>query len=260
MDTTAPPAWIRRLAGDPVGTGIFCDFDGTLAPIVDDPARARPLPEVVTVLAGLARHYGRVGVISGRPGAFLASWFDGIPGLVLSGLYGLETVTDGTVSPHPDAEMWRAVVEAAASRADEKAPPGLVVERKGLSVTIHFRTAPALEQVAHEWVQAEAATTGLIVHAARMSYELLPPIAATKGTVLLQAATAADLDQLCFVGDDLADLDAFDALDQLSAAGRFTVRVAVLSPETPPGLIERADASVEGPEGVIGLLNQLLVG
>ena len=52
---------------DPTGTGVFTDFDGTLAPIVDDPAEARPLPGVVDALAALAGRDGRVVVISGRP-------------------------------------------------------------------------------------------------------------------------------------------------------------------------------------------------
>ena len=58
---------LAPLRDDPRGTGVFTDFDGTLAPIVDDPASALPLPGVVDALEALAGRYGRVGVISGRP-------------------------------------------------------------------------------------------------------------------------------------------------------------------------------------------------
>ncbi|HET7722531.1 MAG TPA: trehalose-phosphatase, partial [Acidimicrobiales bacterium] len=80
---------------DPDRTGVFTDFDGTLAPIVEDPAAARPLPGVVDALAALAGRYGRVGVISGRPASFLAEHLGG-RGVFLSGLYGLEFVEEGS--------------------------------------------------------------------------------------------------------------------------------------------------------------------
>ena len=67
--------------------GIFSDFDGTLAEIVDDPAQARPLHGIPGVLDRLSRRYGRVGVISGRPVAFLRSVLGGddLPIAVLAG-------------------------------------------------------------------------------------------------------------------------------------------------------------------------------
>src|SRR5207237_8443168 len=50
---------------------VLVDFDGTLSPIVEDPAAARPLPGAGEALAELARRYARVAVGSGRPGSFL---------------------------------------------------------------------------------------------------------------------------------------------------------------------------------------------
>ena len=51
----------------PAGAAIITDFDGTLAPIVDDAAAARPLEGVVDALHLLAARYARVAVVSGRP-------------------------------------------------------------------------------------------------------------------------------------------------------------------------------------------------
>ena len=93
---------------DPDGTGVFSDFDGTLAPIVDDPATAVPLDGVVDALGDLARRYGRVGVISGRPASFLQTHLGG-RGLFLSGLYGLEFVEGGTVRHYSQPELNFAV-------------------------------------------------------------------------------------------------------------------------------------------------------
>src|SRR6185436_2250203 len=104
--------------------------------------------------------------------------------------------------------------------------------------------------------EGAAARSGLAVHPARMSYELRPPVPHDKGLVLARAA--AGLTHVLFAGDDRGDLDAFDALDRLASGDRATVaRVAVRSDESPAELLDRADVVVEGPEGVLRLLQAL---
>ena len=119
---------------------VLADFDGTLAPIVDEPGAARPLPGVSEALVSLARRYACAAVVSGRPAAFLLDRLgqravDG--GVVLAGLYGLERATPAGIEVHPDAERWRTAVEEAAREAEAGAPAGALIERKGLSVTLH---------------------------------------------------------------------------------------------------------------------------
>ena len=250
----------RRLAPflrAPAGAGVFSDFDGTLARIVADPTAARPLDGVVTALAALVPLFGRVGVISGRPAAFLQEHLGG-HGLFLSGLYGLETVIEGEVRARPEVERWRPVVEELAGQAEGEIPEGVTVERKGLSFTLHYRNAPGLEPQTRRWAARAAAGSGLVVHVARMSYELRPPVGCDKGTVLEQAA--GGLGAACFFGDDRGDLEAFDALDRLAGSGATALRVAVDSPETPTELRERADLVVEGPEGALDVLHRLAAG
>ncbi len=243
--------------GDPGGTGVFTDFDGTLAPIVDDPAAAQPLPGVVDALAALADRYGRVGVISGRPASFLAEHLGG-RGVFLSGLYGLEFVEDegGGIQAIEEAAAWREIVEEVAAAGDSALPAGISVERKGLCLTVHHRRDPSLEPASREWVAAKAAETGLVVHLARMSFELRPPLKRDKGTVLAEAA--AGRRQVCFLGDDRGDLTAFDTLDHMAAQGATVLRVGVDSPEAPAEILERADIVVEGPEGSLRILRGLL--
>lgn len=249
---------VIALSRDPANTGIFSDFDGTLARIVDDPARAVPVPGAVEVLGALAKSYARVGVISGRPASFLLDRLDG-PGrqdLFLSGLYGMETVQRGLVVATDEAAPWEPVVADLAARASRDLETGLHVENKGLSVTIHYRTAPDRAETARNYAEAAAASTGLVVHEARLSYELAPPVASSKGTVL--AAAARGLSSACFIGDDRGDLAAFDALDDLAAGGAATFRIAVDSAEAPPELLRRANLVVEGPQAVVALLTRLL--
>jgi len=248
---------VAPFRADPAGSAVFSDFDGTLADIVDDPAAALPRPGVVEELTRLARHYGRVGVISGRPAAFLHAHLGG-RGLYLSGLYGLEVAADdGAIDVRPEAERWRPLVEDAAARAVTELAPDLGVERKGLSVTVHYRTAPARRADVSAWAEREAAATGLVVHPARMSYELRPPVERDKGSVLGEAAEGRT--RVCFLGDDRGDLSAFDALDRLAAAGAVVVKVAVASPEAPEDLLARADLVVDGTGGSLRFLQALSV-
>lgn len=108
----APPAPLAPLAASPGTSGILTDFDGTLAPIVGDPAAAEPLDGAVDVLHRLACRYALVAVVSGRPASFLADRLelaDGNrqSGLLATGLYGLETAEGDRVTSHPDAPQWR---------------------------------------------------------------------------------------------------------------------------------------------------------
>lgn len=237
----------------PAEAGVFSDFDGTLAPIVDDPAQAAPYPGAVDALAALAARMGRVGVVSGRPASFLAAQLGG-RGIELWGLYGLETVgPGGAVVPFGPVEAWRATVDRLVSQARAELGAGVGVEHKGVTLTLHFRTSPSSGPAVRRWAEAAAAGSGLAVHEARMSYELRPVVARDKGTVV--AELAAGLGAACFVGDDAGDLSAFDALDRLAAAGVHALRVGVRSAEAPPELLARADVVVDGPAGVVALLS-----
>lgn len=244
------PRGLAPFAERPSEAGVYTDFDGTLAPIVDDPAAAAPLEGAVDALAALAVRYARVGVISGRPVAFLRQML-GAPGVDLWGEYGLERAAGGEVRAAHGAMEWKSCVEEAAARA-EAAGVAERVERKNLSLTLHYRADPAREAAVREWARAEAARTGLDLEPARMAVELRPPLHRDKGTALADAA--AGLGAACYLGDDRGDLAAFDALDRLASGGVHAVRIAVRSPELPPELEQRADLVVDGPVGALDLL------
>lgn len=240
----------------PERSGILTDFDGTLSPIVDDPATATPLDGVPEVLDALAGRFETVAVLSGRPVAFLQRLLP--PSILLSGLYGLETVDRGVRRDHPQAGSWREVIDDVAALSEARGPAGMRVERKGLSLTLHYRTRPEAEPEVRAWAERQAARSGLRTRPARKSFELHPPIEADKGTAVLQLCTG--LSAALFLGDDIGDLPAFAALDRLADQGVDAVRVAVRSTEAPPALLERADLVVDGPEGAHRLLQRLLDG
>jgi trehalose 6-phosphate phosphatase len=244
---------VEQLTAAPQETALCCDFDGTLAAIVDDPDLARPVAGAVEALTALSGGFGVVGVLSGRPVAFLRRHLP--DRLELRGLYGLEGVYGGVVADHPDAAGWRDVVAAAVDECRRRCPPEVLVEPKGLSLTVHYRTAPEAGTAVLAVAEEVAQRTGLELRPARMSVELHPPVAVDKGTCLLELADGRSA--ACFVGDDAGDLAAFDALDELASRGVATARVAVASAESPPALAARADLVVDGPDGVVALLRAL---
>ena len=253
MSADDPLSALRR---EPASTGIFTDFDGTMAPIVEDPAAAAPVSGATELLGDLARHYAVVAVISGRPVSFLAGWLP--PSVLAVGLYGLEVRRQGVVVVDDEADGWRSVVADAATRSRAAGLSGLVVEPKGLSLTLHYRQHPDLEGPVEDLARAIGDDTGLLVRAAKRSVELHPPVEADKGTALRSLAT--DLRAACFLGDDLGDLTAFRALDELSVAGLATAKVAVGGDEVPAALVDAADLTVAGPDAAVGLLRSLLPG
>jgi trehalose 6-phosphate phosphatase len=235
---------------------VLVDFDGSISAIVDDPGSARALPAARDALAELIGTFGTVGVVSGRPVEFLSSAVD-VPGLTFVGQYGLERMVDGRAVVDARAEPYLGAVAAAADELERELPDLLVERKAGVAVTVHWRTAPDRERAAIEAVDRIARQHGLAVYVTKMARELRPPVQADKGTaveVLVDGSIGA-----CFAGDDRGDLDAFAALARLSATGRLehAVRIAVGSAEAPAELLAQADLAVEGPTGLVSLLEDL---
>ncbi len=260
------PHLVRALAPllvDPSTTAVITDFDGTLAPIVADPYSARPSDAAVDVLVSLSAAFGVVAVVSGRPVAFLEER------LVVSGLdrrsrpirfvglYGLEwSWGDGRVTAAPEAERWRPVVADATERFRAAAPPGVLVEPKGLTVTLHWRAAPDAEEWVRIQVAAEEDRSGLRAHPGRLSTELRPPLAVDKGSVVRQVVVGCGA--ACFLGDDIGDLPAFAALRSLAAdSGIAAVSIAVVDAESAEEVAEAADVQLSGPDEAVRVLRWL---
>ncbi len=251
---------LAPLLADPSTTAILTDFDGTLSPIVDDPYEARPLAGAAGVMVSLAERFGEVAVISGRSVAFLEEHL-AMPEIEsaahrvrLVGLYGLEqSWGDGNIVTEPAATGWHQVVDAAVANLRRDAPDGVLVEPKGLAVTIHWRRAPEAEGPMASAVNAEVERSGLRAHPGRMSVELRPPLDVDKGTVvrrLVASATAA-----CYFGDDLGDLPAFDVLRAVAVErGIDTVTVAVVDEESDARVAAAADLVVTGPARALEVL------
>ena len=119
-------AGLAAIAADPAHALFATDFDGTLAPIVDDPAEAAAAPGAVTALARLASRVGTVAVITGRAAAdavALGGLAD-VPGLIVLGHYGAQRWQAGALSAPP-------------------VPPGVQAARAALPGLLSELAAPA---------------------------------------------------------------------------------------------------------------------
>ncbi|MFI2434485.1 trehalose-phosphatase [Streptomyces sp. NPDC018693] len=246
------------------GTALVAlDFDGTLAPIVEDPEQARAHPGAVPALAALAPRVAAVAVVTGRPAETAVRYggFGGAVGLdhlTVLGHYGAERwdARTGEVSapaPHPGVAAVSAelpgVVEGTGAWVEEKG---------GRAVAVHTRRA-ADPQGAFEALRqplaALAARHGLVLEPGRLVLELRPP-GMDKGMALTAYAREIGAGAVLYAGDDLGDLPAFAAVEKLRSQGVPGLLVCSGSSEVTE-LAERADLVVDGPAGVVTLLRSL---
>jgi trehalose 6-phosphate phosphatase len=257
-------AGLAALLAEPARAVVALDYDGTLSPIVDRPEDAVPAPGALAALARVARTVGAVVLITGRPAREVVALagLDQAPGLSslqVLGQYGLQR-WDARTGRFSSPEALPGV-DLARRRLPELlagAPDGVAVEDKEQALVVHFRRAAdpdgALAALRGP-LEALAADVGLEPHPGRRVLELRPP-GHDKGGALRDLLTARDARSVLFAGDDVGDLPAYDAVDEVRTAGIPGVLVCSRSPEV-IALEERADLVVDGPQGVVDLLNRL---
>lgn len=211
----------RRLAAAP-RVALLADFDGTLAPIVVHPQQARLPAGTRRILQRLARRPGLiVGVVSGRPLADLRRRV-GLRGLHYLGSHGLEWAGPrGKRGRHFNRNMQSRVRAAArALQAELDGAGGVCIERKPVSVAVHWRNAsPGAAARAR---RALARILGEASHALRLLagkkvWELLPARSPDRGggvEALLQhaAVRGAQRPLVVYLGDDVTDEAVFRRL------------------------------------------------
>jgi trehalose 6-phosphate phosphatase len=254
-----------RLAERAGEVALCADFDGTLSPIVDNPEEARPLAGVVELLGALAARFAAVALISGRPARYLAE-HAAAPGVRYLGLYGLQEIRDGRVWVDPRLEAARPAVAAALQDLGDSAAvrsSGAHLEDKKYAVAVHTRRTDDPDRWTRpidETVREIAERHGLEVIPGKLVWELAPRVHADKGDAVRRVVAESGARAVVFVGDDLGDLPAFEAVSRAAAEGHDGLRVAVRSAEAPPRLLAEADLIVDGPPGVLDFLQRLLAG
>jgi trehalose 6-phosphate phosphatase len=262
--TAAGRAGLAAILADPAHALAAFDYDGTLSPIVADPATAVPAPGVMEALGRLAGSLGAVGIVTGRPAQQAVelgglSEGPGLDGLVVLGQYGVERWerASGLQTVEPPAgvdEARRRLPGLLADLGLESAQ----VEDKRLALVVHVRNVDDPEAAfarIREPLAELAASTGLSAEPGRRVVELRPP-GMDKGQALRALVAATEAVAVMFAGDDLGDLPAFAEVRRLREQGVPGLLVCSASEEV-GSLAEEADLVVDGPVGVARLVEEL---
>jgi trehalose 6-phosphate phosphatase len=220
----ALPEVHRRIARAP-HLLLGLDFDGTLAPIVPEPADAALSAETVLLLRELMdRDRTTVAILSGRSLGDVRQRV-GLPGLIYAGNHGLEIAGPGFDFVEPDAATRQEALGAITRELAARLVPMAAVEDKGLTASIHVRQTPtAFQSRVRHIVEATLAEHHELFHmtAGNMVYEIRPRVDWHKGAALrwIRQRIGVRYTAVVFLGDDLTDEDAFAALP-----GEITVRI-----------------------------------
>lgn len=260
--TDAPRTRALRLAQSALAAtpaGLLTDFDGTLSPIVADPAAARPARGVQQALRGLIGRLAVVAVISGRA-PIDARRRLGTEGLLVIGNHGAEWLEPDAAKPTPlpGADRVRAAVAAAVRRAGTL--PDASVEAKGLSATVHYRAARDPEAARSAILEAlDGLPPEIELRDGRMSVELRPVGFGDKGSATRAVIERHGLRGIIVLGDDVTDLDMFAAVASLRREGRLSAAIVGVGggAELPRGVSAAADVVLRDPDEVVSLLADL---
>lgn len=249
----------------PDQTLIAIDFDGTLSPIIDDPDAAFAHPAAVAALSRLGPLVGVIAVITGRPArtAVRLGGFQSAPGLasmVVLGQYGVErwdAATDEFSIP-PEPPEITAVADELPAILEHLGLTDVRVEHKGRAIGVHTRelgdAVAAFERLS-EPLGELAARHGLLIEPGKNVLEIRAP-GFDKGHALRQLVEEKAVRAVIFAGDDLGDLPAFRAVEELRDEGVPGLLISSASQEE-DALSEIADLVVPGPEGVAEWLTRL---
>ncbi len=222
------------------------DFDGTLAPI-------RPRPDDVQVSATIALRLGKlarvrpVAIVTGRRIADVRERLGFVPAWII-GNHGAEDDgdLDAALRAHRALDALREHLRAATSAL---VAAGVVVEDKGQSLALHFRTAPdrAAASALIEDVLA-GFRPALHVFGGKLVYNAVAADAPDKAVAVQRLIERAGVQAAFFAGDDVNDEPVFAAARQ----GWVTVRIGCDRRES------AARFCIDGPHEMAGVLDRIL--
>jgi trehalose 6-phosphate phosphatase len=255
----AKPTILTELAHNP-RFGLISDVDGTLSHLVRVPEDALVTEASRAALFHLQRELPLVAVVSGRAAADVYERVS-VPGLVAIGNHGLERWTPEGVEVNVAVAEHRPALLAAATEISGYLEPGMTLEDKGPTLTVHYRRTAEPQETAQRLapeMERIAGDHGLTLHYGRMVFELRPPLTTNKGTAFTALIEEFDLQAALYLGDDTTDVDALLAAQRLREEGRcLSYGVGVVDEGTPPSVARSADLLASGVEDVEALLSWL---
>ena len=222
------------------------DFDGTLAPI-------RPRPDDVHVSATIALRLEKlarvrpVAIVTGRRIADVRERLGFVPSWII-GNHGAED--DGDLDAAVRAyHAHDALRERLRARADGLVGAGILIEDKGQSLALHYRTAPDREAASALIEEVLAGfTPTLHVFGGKLVWNAVAADAPDKAVAVQRLIERAGAQAAFFAGDDVNDEPVF-------AAARphwVTVRIGCERRESD------ARFCIDGPHEMAGVLDRIL--
>lgn len=182
------------------------DYDGTLAPIVTDPEKAKMRTKSRELLSELTKLYPVI-AISGRAQSDVLRKLRGAGLREIIGNHGMEP-WHASSRYIPEVERWLPLLHAAVAPLK-----GVVMEDKGYSVAVHYRLSREKKQARAAILRVAAQLGDVRVVGGKQVVNILPNGAPHKGVALERARERLHCDTAVYVGDDDTDEDVF-ALDQ----------------------------------------------
>jgi len=203
---------------------------------------------VVAIVTGRAAHDAR---------RILGSAGDEV---LVIGNHGLEWLEPGAdaASVDPALTPLRATIADLLGRIP--AVPGVEIEDKGLSATIHYRRAPEPKIARARLLESLLGTSGrdIDVREGRRSIELRPAGRGDKGTALRAVVQRFGLRGLVVAGDDATDLDMFAATRELRSEGVISAVLGIAGGrEVPAEIAATVDYLLPDPVAFVRLLTSL---
>jgi trehalose 6-phosphate phosphatase len=263
--TDAGKAALSAVLADPAGTLVGVDYDGTIAPIVPDPEHAKADEAAVQALGRLGSLVGHILVLTGRPAETAVGLggfrhIEGLSSMILLGQYGVERWDARSDSYHlpPRPAAIDSVARELPSVLERHGAGQARVEYKGRALGVHTRKLPepagTLQRLTEPLADL-AARHDLRLELGKNVLEIRPP-GVDKGGALLSVVSETRARQVIFAGDDLGDLPAFHAVQQLRARGTPGLLVCSASAEE-DALATISDVIVDGPGGIAAWLTDL---
>ncbi|KAI7879049.1 hypothetical protein K492DRAFT_164231 [Lichtheimia hyalospora FSU 10163] len=201
---------------------LLFDYDGTLTPIVNVPADAKPAPRMLNALQKLCNDpANQVWVISGRDQATLDSWLGDIKELGFSAEHGCYVKWPGATaweeSMSLDDMRWRDQVTEIFDYYTERTQ-GSFIEHKRASITWHYRLADAeygefqAKECQNHLENNLVPKLPIAVLIGKKNIEVRP-VDINKGVVVQRILSErSDIDLVICAGDDRTDEDMFSVL------------------------------------------------
>lgn len=264
---------MRQILSNPKQALLVCDFDGTLAAIVEDPTTSRMQEESAAALARLGGEVAGIAIVTGRDVETVIDLGDlrnrqCLAALVVMGQYGDETwnaETDELVIPPAPLQVRRAkgdIEDLLRREADNgRDVEGVVIEDKGRAIGVHTRRA-ADPQGAIGWLgealERIANRHDLTLEPGRNVIELRSS-RTSKGDAVNNLLDSYAPSVAVMIGDDLGDVPAFEAM--VAARKRGVTTACVVSGSDEESSVEdHADIWCDGPDGVAVWLTALADG